>query len=107
MMTQEENKECLLALSAMLDGAEQFYPLAVRANVHQFVEFTGLIREYITICAAAYQMNINFTQEAVLPMEEHHVAYIAEKLNCIFGDSFRANPKLKKVFLKGLFGDQK
>jgi hypothetical protein len=76
-----------LLLTAMRAAAGQFYADAVRIGYHQFVEFTGLLNEHIRICERAHQEGKDFSTCGALPVENHHLKYIGEKLNCIYGDS--------------------
>jgi len=85
---------------AMLDGmrmaASTFYRMAQRAGCHPFLEFTGLMNEYIVLCEAAHAQGIDFTETSVhgggqaLPMKAHHKHYLDEKLQCIYGVSLEA-----------------
>lgn len=52
---------------------------------HQWIEFSGFLNEYVKICAQALANEIDF-QEELPPIEEFRAKYIAEKLQCIFGD---------------------
>lgn len=86
MMSPEER---LLALQAMKEAAAQFYRDANRIGVHPFVEFSGLMQEYIKACEHAHRDEIDFTDCSVhtgkvLPMHSVMLDYVNEKLNCIF-----------------------
>lgn len=66
-----------------------FYGQAIHIGNHPFIEFCGLMNEYIDCCQKANEANIDFTQCNVhsgidLPIPLHSVNYINEKLECIF-----------------------
>ena len=82
-------KERGAALEKMAEASNAFYRAAVAIGNHPFIEFTGVINEYINACRAAHAKGIDFsdcsTHSGVeLPMESFQVKYINEKLECIF-----------------------
>ena len=86
ILSHEEREE---ALRKMNEASSIFYSLAVRTGVHPFIEFTGLMNEYIKICRNAHNNGIDFSAcnthtNSSLPMEPHEIDYINEKLECIF-----------------------
>lgn len=96
MITQQEAltaadharlKKCLKDMDA---AACAFYASAVSAGNHAFIEFCGLMREYVNACAAALEQGIDFTNAnrhsgQHLPVEPHFANYLGEKLECIYG----------------------
>lgn len=87
MMTHNER---VVALNRMRNVSEDFYMFAVRIGNHPFIEFTGLLNEYIKICQNAHDAGIDFSDcsghtGAELPMKQHNIEYIQQKLECIFG----------------------
>jgi hypothetical protein len=87
MMTREERELCL---GKMRTAKDQFYYGAVRSGNHAFIEFTGLMHEYIKLCEEAHERGEDFTEMNVhasthLPLKQHHLAYINEKMGCIYG----------------------
>lgn len=90
-MTPQEREK---ALTEMQSASDHFYREAIRIGNHPFIEFTGLINEYIKAARHAHEADIDFSQCNThsgrhLPLEEFQVAYINEKLECIFtGRSF-------------------
>lgn len=85
-MTAAEEKQALKEMSALQD---EFYLRAVNIGVHPFIEFGGLMSEYITICRDAYHTGIDFSARSKhtgksLPMKPYQVDYVNEKLSCIF-----------------------
>lgn len=99
---QHSSEELQEILKQMRMASAQFYVAAVRCGNHAFIEFTGLMNEYITVCE---ELQGDFTQANVhgdthLPFQEYHIAYIREKLECIFGDALLEGSKVKwKAFL--------
>lgn len=82
----EEREWMLEQMQAVKNG---FYAAAQRIGNHPFVEFAGLLHEYIEACRVAHAAGIDFTQcnshsGVALPLHNHQVDYINEKLGCIF-----------------------
>jgi hypothetical protein len=85
--TPEERREIL---TKMQTASAVFYAAAARAGCHAFIEFTGLMNEFIKLCAEADTQGIDWVRANVhgdvhLPFKPHHVAYLSEKLECIYG----------------------
>lgn len=86
MMTATERE---IALQRMEDVAAGFYRSAVSIGVHPFIEFSGLMHEYLKCARAAHNDGVDFTEcnthtGSDLPMPGYSVDYINEKLECIF-----------------------
>lgn len=95
-MTEEELK----AIEAMKIATKNFYCAAIGTGVHAFIEFAGLMNEYISICESSPGfMTANVHTNQALSMLAHQAAYLAQKLDCIYGSSLRADPYLAKVML--------
>jgi len=82
-MTPQETLERMHAAS------DHFYDAARRVNCHAFIEFTGLMNEYIQICKDNLDRDIDFRDASAhtgkqLKIMPHQVAYLNEKLQCIF-----------------------
>lgn len=76
-------------LRQMRELTSLFYRHVTRIGVHPMIEFTGLMNEYIACCQDAHDRGIDFTQcnthtGQVLPVASYRLAYINEKLDCIF-----------------------
>lgn len=76
-------------LHDMRKASAAFYSAAVQIGCHQFIEFTGLINEYISCCEHAHAAGIDFAAcnkhaGRELPMTPFQVDYVNEKLECIF-----------------------
>lgn len=89
-------------LARMEHARAVFYRLAVSTGVHQFVEFAGLMAEYIKICREsppAADM-VSAVVGDGLSMRAHHAEYLAEKLDCIYGSAFRRSAELRGIFAR-------
>lgn len=78
------------ALAAMRMASSFFYAQAVRIGNHPFIEFAGLMNEYIQACEDAQAQGVDFTECTAhtgreLPLAPYRVGYLNEKLECIFG----------------------
>lgn len=87
MMNADERVE---ALKLMRAASTAFYMLATRIGNHPFIEFTGLMNEYIKVCEQAHEQGIDFSDCSAhtgieLPLMGYHLNYINEKLECIYG----------------------
>jgi hypothetical protein len=79
-------------LEAMKAASHNYYREAIATNCHTFIEFTGLMNEYIKICERNLkQEGIDFTKTSVhspgeprLQIEEWELNYINDKLRCLF-----------------------
>lgn len=81
--------ERLAAIAAMQAASNNFYLDAIAIGNHPFIEFTGLMNEYIKACINAHNAGIDFSAcnahgEQELPLKSFEIAYINEKLECIF-----------------------
>ena len=86
LMYPEERE---VALQQMQLASDVFYQLARQIGNHPFIEFTGLMNEYIKICKNAHESGVDFTEcnkhsNQHLPMLDFEINYINEKLECIF-----------------------
>ncbi len=95
-------------LVAMKAASNNYYREAIATNCHTFIEFTGLMNEYIKICERNLkQRGIDFTKTSVhcsdeprLQIEGWELDYINSKLQCIF-------PNLQLVKVGGSAGGDK
>lgn len=101
-MTPAQKAQKTLAEMQRASGA--FYVAARETSCHAFIEFTGLMNEFIKVCGDASArgdhswLDANTHSDRPLQMEGHQVAYLAEKLDCIYGATLRANPQLAATF---------
>lgn len=82
-----------------------FFSAGMGAYAHAFLEFNGLISKYVDICQNCVRAGIDFTalnrhSGQALPVADHDIDYLVEKLDCIFGPAIRANPRTKAAFAK-------
>lgn len=96
-------EERVAMLEKMRRASDAFYYLAQQTHCHPFLEFTGLINEYITICHKAHLLDVDFTMTSIhtgkpLPIDDHNVAYLGEKLGCIYGSSLDEDKARKLVY---------
>jgi len=91
---------------------DHFYWLSMSrglsSSVHSFLEFNGLIGKYIdlierAVAAGIDPRTINEHSKVALPVEEHDMKYLGEKLRCIFGPIIDSNPAAKTVLYNTLF----
>ena len=87
-------------LRRMQEASGVFYALAIQTGCHTFIEFCGLMNKFIDICREQSQAGKDFTEasrhsDAVMEIEDHHVAYLFEKLDCIFGNNV---PEVREVY---------
>ena len=78
-----------VTLQRMRAASSAFYAAAVQTGCHPFIEFTGLMNEYIKVCERAHKAGVDFTNCSThsgshLPMQSFEVEYVNEKLECIF-----------------------
>lgn len=78
-------------LELMREASNTFYRLAALTQCHPFLEFTGIINEYIKICEENYKLRgIDFREESIhtgknqMVIKDYMIDYINEKLECIF-----------------------
>ena len=106
--TAEEQKEAVRRMRTVSDA---FYGPATQTGCHAFIEFCGLMNEFIKVCETTTKsggdfMMTNTHNDQPLVMEDYQAMYLAEKLDCIFGPTIRANPQAKKAFERWLLEGQ-
>lgn len=104
-LTPEERQQ---AIDWMKKVSSTFYSLATQGRAHAFIEFCGLMNEFIQMCERAHAAGQDFTQAnthtgQALPMQTYNAAYLAEKLNCIYGPALLNDPDIREAFIAGLF----
>jgi hypothetical protein len=88
--------------------SEKFYWMCFHANVgsfaHPFLEFNGLMSVYVDVLAKSgvdpQQANVH--GGVPLPVEDHQIEYLAEKLECIFAPIIAANPNARGILERAL-----
>lgn len=96
-MNANSKKDLRFIASEMRRVSNAFYAAAIRIENHPFIEFCGLMNEYINACEAAAAKGVDFTECNThtglhLPLEPHQIAHINEKLECIFTGRSVMNP---------------
>lgn len=105
-LTEERKAELLTMIKKMEAASNDFYRAATQTGVHSFIEFTGIMNEYIKVCQHALAKGIDFSMAnshntTVLPMERYHLNYLGEKVNCIYGNALR-QPDNLPVFIDAI-----
>ena len=73
-------------LDELQAASNAFYNAAVRAGVHPFIEFTGLMNEWIKAARRQPErMHGSVHTGDHVQLEIYEIRYIREKLECIFG----------------------
>ncbi|WP_261263063.1 hypothetical protein [Laspinema olomoucense] len=85
-------------MELMDKAASQFYQAALGTDCHGFLEFTGLLREYVKICHEFQKNNphhdfrrCNIHNNHRLHLQPYQREYIHEKLSCIYQDEIFPN----------------
>ncbi len=104
--TPEERAEMIRKMQRIVDV---FYPLASAAGCHAFIEFTGLMTEFVKVCADAHARGQQFPfanthSGEAMPFKPYHLKYLGEKLNCIYGPALLTDATNRQAFIDELFG---
>lgn len=108
-LTPERIAELKQIIQKMNAVSDTFYSGATATGNHAFVEFCGLLNEYIGICRGALEAGVDFTTTnthsgKALPIQPYQFGYLAEKLNCIYGPSLSSDPKNLEAFVQSIAG---
>lgn len=103
--TDQERERVLTLMNA---ASKTFYGLAAMAGCHPFIEFNGLMAEFIKVCQEAHESGQDFPMASThtgisLPFKHYHLEYLAEKLNCIYGPSLLSDKENRDAFIRVLF----
>jgi hypothetical protein len=96
-VTPERKAELEAKIVRMRSASNSFYRDAAYAGVHPFIEFAGLMNEYLELCQDALKQDVDYSQVSVHgsthppPMHPVRAAYLAEKFGCIFARYFEAS----------------
>lgn len=104
-MDKQELLDCVAHMGRVRDT---FYWQAIQTGCHPFIEFCGFMGEYVKVCEEAAREGIDFRQAnthtgEALPMKPWQAQYLAEKFDCIFGPSIRADAQVAKIFKEAIF----
>ncbi|MGB7709278.1 MAG: hypothetical protein WBL95_07015 [Microcoleus sp.] len=79
------------SLKLMQEASDKFYLASANTKCHAFIEFTGLMNEYIKVCSEFQKANpdddfrsVNAHSGLPLKLKPYHIHYIKEKLYCIY-----------------------
>ena len=87
-------------------AAANFYREATHTGVHAFVEFCGMMNKFVDICRRTSEAGRDFNEANIhngeaLAAENHDLAYLAEKFECIFGTTLQS-PENRAAFLEAM-----
>lgn len=110
-LTDDRRLELKLMIRRMSDLVTLFYQSAVQIGNHPFIEWTGILNEYVRLCMNALAEGIDFADanvhsSGVLPVYAFNIDYFAEKARCIFGNTLAAQPELARAFLEKVVSDK-
>ena len=94
------------SLNKMQEISSTFYYQAVQLGIHPFIEFAGMMNEYIKMANQSWDKGVDFTQTNIHSDAPGLVAYgfngdyLAEKFECIFGKTFFDSKEFKLAFLE-------
>lgn len=81
-------EELQVMIKQMRVASSIFYSQATLIGNHAFIEFTGLMNEYIKVCEQAVANGEDFTRANIhtgRPIPSYMVKYFEEKMSCILG----------------------
>lgn len=89
--TTAELEECIAKMKA---ASSAFYIAAIHCEGnHAFIEFTGLMNEYIAVCEDRMREGVDFRfinkHCGAPPLAPYRLAYLNDKIDCIYGVVFR------------------
>lgn len=93
-LTECRKEELRNICRRMQSVSNTFYSGAVGTGNHAFIEFCGLMNEYIKACFDSIEQGVDFTNCNVhsgiaLPLAPYQLDYIREKFDCIYSGSFK------------------
>ena len=99
--TREERETMLHEMSKT---SSLLYARAFAIGCHPFIEFCGLMNEYIKMCHTAHEAGIDFPHASAhsgiaIPMAPYEAAYLGEKLGCIYGPALQ-DPANLRAFMR-------
>ena len=100
-LSPERKQELKTICESMQVVSDNFYRQAACLENHAFIEFCGLMNEYIKVCEQSTEKGIDFTEVNIhtgltMAFKDYNLDYIAEKFNCIYGSSIDVHLKLKE-----------
>lgn len=103
LVPPEKRAEMLKAMEKLI---EAFYWQAFKIGCHPFIEFCGVMGEYLKVAQAAHAKGIDFTNTTAhsghaLPIETYNAKYLGEKIGCIYGPALQDKAN-GRAFLEAL-----
>lgn len=101
--------EMLADVLAKMEAAlGKIYWILFQTGCHPFIEFNGLMHQFVQVCRRASEKGIPFPMAnehtgVPLPVELHDVQYMGEKLRCIFGPIIDSNEEARRALFEALF----
>lgn len=94
-LDEQTKAELEVCIAKMKAASSAFYVAAIHCEGnHAFIEFTGLMNEYIAVCEDRMREGIDFRfvnkHCGNMALEPYRLAYLNEKIDCIYGVEFRA-----------------
>jgi hypothetical protein len=99
-----EQRETML--KEMNQLIEAFYWRAFNIGCHPFIEFCGVMGEWLKVAEKAHKEGIDFTNTTAhsgfpLPIQPYHAQYLGEKIGCIYGPALQ-QPENRQAFLEAI-----
>lgn len=96
--------ELKVILHQMRQASSDLYRAATASGCHPFIEFCGIINEWIKMCEVTMEQGEDFTMANThtgqpLRAEPYQIKYFAEKFDCIFGPIFKDKTN-RELFMK-------
>jgi hypothetical protein len=92
-------------LAAMREAANAFYRSAIKIGHHQWIEHAGLMQEHLRMLLDLH-LGGGCIWENTPELTAYAASYLGEKVNCIFGESFRKNPEVFEAFVRAARGEK-
>lgn len=95
-------EELAAMIPKMNEASHAFYGAAAGIGCHPFIEFNGLMNEWIKMARNSLEEGVDFTQANVhsgipLVAQDYEIKYFCEKFECIFGPVLSV-PKNREIF---------
>jgi hypothetical protein len=103
LVPPEQREKMLKEMGKLI---EAFYWRAFGIGCHPFIEFCGVMGEYLKVAEQAHKAGIDFTNTTAhsgfpLPIQPYNARYLGEKLGCIYGPALQS-PENRREFLQGI-----
>jgi hypothetical protein len=103
LVPPEKRAEMLQQMEKLI---EAFYWQAFKIGCHPFIEFCGVMGEYLKVAQAAHKAGIDFTNTTAhsghaLPIAPYNARYLGEKIGCIYGPALQ-QPENRREFMQAV-----